>query len=369
MDSLALSAAANLADLEKSARGRLDQAYFDYYAGGANDEITLNENVTAWSRIRLRPRVLVDVSRLDRAVEILGRHFSAPVIIAPMAFQRLAHPDGELATARAAAAHGAGMILSTFSTSAISEVRAATDSPLWFQLYVYKDREVTRALVERATLDGCEALVFTVDAPLIGRRERDVRNKLQLPRDLRVVNAASLSEGRAVPGMTDSVLAHHITEMIDPALTWRDIEWIRSITRLPVIVKGIQRADDAARAALAGVDGVVISNHGGRQLDTARATALIVREVADAVAGRMVVLVDGGIRRGTDIIKAIALGADAVLIGRPILWGLVSGGEDGVDRVLELIRNELELAMALCGCTSIASIKRDLVEEAGCQPC
>jgi 4-hydroxymandelate oxidase len=346
-------AAVNLNELEIAAREALDPTFYDYYAAGANDEITLAENIQAFRRMRLCPRVLVDVTIRDMRTVVLGQTLSHPMLVAPMAFQRLAHADGELATARAASALGYGMILSTFSTSTISDVRAATSQSLWFQLYVYKDRGATRSVVERAEAEGCEALVFTVDAPLIGRRERDVRNKLHLPEGLRVANAPTLSQRRANEALSDSELAHYITTMIDPALQWRDIEWLRSITSLPIVVKGIQRGDDAARAVAMGVDGMVVSNHGGRQLDTARASIDILPEVADAVAGRADILVDGGIRRGTDVVKAVALGANAVLLGRPILWGLAIAGEAGVRRALELMRDEFDLAMALCGCPDI----------------
>jgi 4-hydroxymandelate oxidase len=356
-----LAPSVNLVDLEAAARDRIEIAYFDYFAAGANDEITLAENATAYQRIRLAPRVLVDVSRRDLSTTILGRRHSLPILIAPMAFQKLAHADGELATARAASSLDFGMVLSTFSTTAIPDVRAATKAPLWFQLYVYKDREVTRELVERAQDAGCEALVFTVDAPVIGRRERDVRNRLHIPEGLRVANALSTANRAAAAHLSDSGLAQYIMQMIDPALQWRDIEWLRSMTKLPIVVKGIQRADDAARAAEMGVSAMVVSNHGGRQLDTARATIDVLPEVAEAVDGRAEILIDGGVRRGTDVVKALALGARAVLLGRPVIWGLGLGGERGVRRVLELLRDELDLAMALCGCPDTGAVTRDLI--------
>ena len=351
----------NLFELENAAKTRIDQQYFDYFAAGANDEITLAENTLDWQRIRLKPRVLVDVARRDLSTTVLGKKLDVPVLIAPMAFQRLAHGDGELATARAASSRKFGMILSTFSTSAIADVRASTSAPLWFQLYVYKDRGATVALVERARADGCEALVLTVDAPVIGRRERDVRNRLQIPTDLRVVNAMSGARQLSGDELSDSALAHYVMQQIDPALSWRDIEWLRSISPLPIVVKGIQRGDDGVRAARSGAAAVVVSNHGGRQLDTARSTIATLAEVVEQVNGTAEVLIDGGIRRGTDIVKALAMGARAVLIGRPIVWGLALGGEEGVASVLDMIRNELDMAMALSGCPDVQSITPDLI--------
>jgi 4-hydroxymandelate oxidase len=307
----------------------------------------------------------VDVAVRDLSTTILGRKMAVPILIAPMAFQRLAHADGELATARAASSRGFGMILSTFSTSTIAEVRASTGGPLWFQLYVYRDRGATKSLVERAESEGCEALVFTVDAPVIGRRERDVRNRLQIPDGLRVANALATAARLPSEAVADSGLAHFVMQQIDPALQWRDIEWLRALTRLPIVVKGIQRGDDGARAAKMGVDAIVVSNHGARQLDTARSTISALPEVVDAVGGAVPIFVDGGVRRGTDIVKALAMGASAVLLGRPVLWGLALGGEEGVSRVLDLIRNELDMAMALCGCRDTASITADLIVNDG----
>jgi 4-hydroxymandelate oxidase len=337
----------------------MDRSYFDYFGSGANDEITLKANVADYQRIRLAPRVLVDVSARDPRTSVLGQELAIPLLIAPMAFQKLAHQDGEVATARAAAAAGVGMVLSTFTTSTLSDVRRATSGPLWFQLYMYKDREQTKVLVQLAENEGYSALVLTVDAPVIGRRERDIRSGVRLPDHVNAVNA--LSDASRDGGGTGSGLADFVTQQIDDALQWSDIDWLRSITRLPIVVKGIQRGDDAARAAEIGVNAMVVSNHGARQLDPARSTITTLPEVADAVDGRSEILIDGGVRRGTDIIKAIAWGASAVLLGRPVLWGLATGGEEGVAEVLNLIRNEFDTALALCGCTDVASITPDLV--------
>ena len=350
----------NLWELEAAARERFPDGTFDYYAGGANDEITLRENVRAYDRIAIRYRVLVGVEARDTTTTILGVRHRSPILIAPMAFQRLAHPDGELATARGAAAAGVGMVLSSFTTTPVEEVRSATAGPLWFQLYVFRERDVTRALVQRAEAAGCEAIVLTADTPLIGRRERDVRNRYALPPEL-VISHGLANVERAEAGPADAPLHAYLARSLDPTLSWTDIDWLRSVTRLPILVKGIVRGDDARRAVEHGAAGVIVSNHGGRQLDTAPATITVLREVVDAVEGRADVLIDGGIRRGTAILKALALGARAVLVGRPILWGLALEGERGVQEVLEMLAAELDLAMALAGTPTIADITADLV--------
>jgi 4-hydroxymandelate oxidase len=335
---------------------------YDYYASGAEDERTLADNVAAWQRLRLRPRCLVDVSTRDLSTTVLGRPVSMPVLIAPTAFQRLAHPDGELATARAAAAEGTVMGLSTLSTSTLEEVAAANGGGArWFQLYVYKDRGITRALVERAEGAGYEALALTVDAPLFGRRLRDMRNGFALPAGLTAANLVPGGMGEVRRVDDDSGLATYIATMLDQSITWRDVAWLRSITRLPVIVKGVARGDDAAQAMAHGAAGIIVSNHGGRQLDTAIATADALPEIVDAVGDRGEVYVDGGVRRGTDVLKALALGARAALVGRPVLWGLAVDGEAGVRKALGMLRAELDLAMALCGCPTVGAITRDLV--------
>jgi 4-hydroxymandelate oxidase len=350
----------NLAEIEAAARERLTPLAYEYYVGGANDEVTVRENRLAFERLALRYRVLVDVSRRTTRTAVLGREIDFPVLVAPTAFQRLACDDGEIAMARAAAAAGTIMVLSTASTCTIEDV-AAVSGHKWFQLYVYNDRGLTRALVERAEAAGMVAIVLTVDAPILGRRERDLRNRFHLPDGVRLANVPSSGSVPVPTGHGESGLANHFASGIDPALTWRDVEWLRSITRLPVVIKGIVRGDDAARAVDHGAAGVIVSNHGGRQLDTAVATVRALPEVAEAVAGRAEVLLDGGVRRGTDVIKAIALGARAVLVGRPVVWGLAASGESGALRVLELLRAEVDLAMALCGCPSVADISRDLV--------
>jgi 4-hydroxymandelate oxidase len=354
----------NVFELEAIARERLSRDAYDYYAGAAMDEVTLRENRAAYDRIPLHYRVLVDVSRRDLATTVLGQAVAMPILLAPTAFHRLATEEGERATARAAGAAGTVMILSTLSTTPVEEVVAAASGPVWFQLYVYKNRKATEGLVRRAEAAGCRALVLTVDAPLLGRRERDVRNRFRLPPGLGVANM--LSEGYAeVPEVpADSGLAAYVASLLDPALSWKDVAWLQSITRLPVLVKGIVRPDDAVRAAEAGAAGIVVSNHGGRQLDTSPATIDVLPDVVDALAARghrIEVLMDGGIRRGTDVLKALAFGARAVLVGRPILWGLAAEGEAGATHVLRLLRDELDLAMALAGAPTVADVTRDLV--------
>ena len=350
----------NLAEIEAAAKERLTSLAYEYYVGGANDEVTVRENRSAFERLALRYHVLVDVRQRSTKTTVLGAPVDFPVLVAPTAFQRLACDDGEIATARAAKAAGTVMILSTASTCAIEDV-GAVGGRQWFQLYVYSDRGLTKALIERAEACGMGAVVLTVDAPVLGRRERDLRNRFHLPDGVRLANVPSSGSVPMPTGHGESGLASHFASGIDAGLTWRDVEWLRSITPLPVLIKGIVRGDDAAKAVEHGASGIIVSNHGGRQLDTAIASVRALPEVVDSVAGRADVLLDGGIRRGTDVIKALALGARAVLIGRPVVWGLASAGEAGARRVLDLLRAEVDLAMALCGCPTIGDISRDLV--------
>ena len=354
----------NLEEFEPAAAARLPQMVFDYFAGGAGDEGTLRASRSAWNDVALRYRVLRNVSQRSLATTVLGEALAFPLLVAPMAFQRMAHPDGELATVRAAHDVGAGMILSTFATASIEEVRSASSGPLWFQLYIFRDRDLSRALVERAARAGCSALVLTVDSPLLGRRERDLRNGFHVPENMPVPNLSgdprlTLAGGGGIAGA--SALARFVDEFEDASISWQDLAWLRSITDLPILVKGIVRGDDARLALEHGAAGVIVSNHGGRQLDGAIPTARALPEVADAMAGAGTLLVDGGIRRGTDVIKALALGAQAVLVGRPVLWGLALGGVAGARRVLELLRDECSLALALAGCRTPQEVTRDFV--------
>ncbi len=352
----------NLNELEGLAKKKLSQMAYDYYSSGAMDEITLFENIACYQRLRLLPRMLVDVSNRDMATEVLGTKMSIPVMVSPTAFHGLAHPDAETATAKAAGKAGVCMVQSTLSNCSIEEVAAAATGPLWFQLYVYKDRGITKNLLSRAKEAGFKAVVVTVDSPRLGRRERDERNNFTLPDTLSLKNLAALKLDK-FPNDKGSGLRAYIASLYDPALTWYDFEWIVSESPLPVLVKGVLRADDALKAIRHGANGIVVSNHGGRQLDTAVSAIEALPAIVEAVADEVPVLIDGGIRRGTDIMKAIALGAKAVGIGRPVLWGLALNGADGVEMVLNMIRAELDLAMTLAGCSDIASITRDLVQK------
>ena len=355
----------NVLEYEELARARLSQGAFDFIAGGAEDEVTLRANRAAFQRLQLLPRVLVDVSHVDMSTEVLGRRIEFPVMLAPVALQRLAHPDGEPAAARAAAAAGTVMVLSTMSSYTLEEVAQAAEGPRWFQLYCFRDREATKRLVLRAAAAGYEALCLTVDLGRLGRRERDLRNALVFPPDVLPMNLATDAEltGGQLPSTVYAAGLMNPSPAweIDPALTWADIDWLRSLTSMPVLLKGILRADDAGIAADHGVAGIVVSNHGGRQLDGAPAAIDVLPEIVEAVGDRCEVLMDGGVRRGSDIVKALALGAKAVLIGRPYVWGLAARGERGVAHVLELLRAELEVAMALTGVTSVSQISRSLV--------
>jgi 4-hydroxymandelate oxidase len=343
-------------DVERAARRVLARATYDYFRSGADAERTLRANVRAWRRCRLWPRVLVDVAAVDASVELYGTRLAFPVVVAPMAYQKLAHPDGELGMARAAAAAGTIVTVATLATTRLEEVAAATPAAKWFQLYAHRDRGVTRALVERAAAAGYRAIVLTVDAPVLGRRLADVRNGFALPAGLAMEN---LRGGATGDGET---LMQHFLVRHDASLTWRDLEWLRALAPLPLLVKGVMRGDDAVRAVDAGAAGVIVSNHGGRQLDGAPASLDALPGVVDAVAGRVPVLVDGGLRWGSDVLAALALGARAVLVGRPALWGLAVGGEAGAARVLAILRAELELAMQLAGAPDLAAATRDLVE-------
>ena len=352
----------NLLELEELASAKLSKMAFDYYASGAHDEVTLRENVAAYSRIALHYRVLVDVAKRDASTTVLGQRVSMPVLVAPTAFHKMAHPDGELATARAAGAQGTVMILSSLSNTAVEDVVRAATGPVWFQLYVYKDRKATEAVIARAEAAGCKALVLTVDAPLLGMRERDVKNRFSLPTGLSVENMVPNGYGGLAKPAADSGLATYVADLLDPSMSWKELAWLRSVTKLPLLVKGVVRADDARRAVEHGAAGIVVSNHGGRQLDTSPATIDVLARIADAVAGRGEIFVDGGVRRGTDVLKALALGARAVLVGRPVLWGLALDGQRGVELVLATLKKEIDLAMALSGCASVADVTRDLVE-------
>jgi 4-hydroxymandelate oxidase len=352
-------AAVCLADFEALARERTAHMAWEYISGGAGDETTLRWNREAWNGIRLEPRVLVDVSRLDTRVTLFGQEMAAPILLAPTAYHRLVHPDGELATVRGAGAAGAAMVVSTLATVAVEEIVRAAAGPVWFQLYVQPDRTFTRDLVQRAEDAGCAALCVTVDTPVGGARNREARVRFALPAEIGLPNLRGLESVAQdhVPGRPESVYS----ALFDATLSWRDVEWLCSLTRLPVLLKGILSAADAALAIDSGAAGIIVSNHGARNLDTVPATADALPRVADRIAGRLPVLVDGGIRRGTDVLKALALGAASVLIGRPVLHALAFAGAEGVAAAVSILRRELEMAMALTGRTSLAAIDRSVL--------
>jgi len=343
----------NLQDFERVAKLVMPPMAWEYVSGGAADEITLRWNHEAYEHIRLRPRALVDVSHLDTRVRLPGRELPFPILLAPTAYQKISHPQGELATVKGAGEADATMVVSTMSNVTLEEIAAAATRPLWFQLYVQPDRELTKHLVRRAESAGYEALVVTVDAPVLGARYRELRANFALPAGLERANL----RGYAVANSSYHPSEQSIfSATLDPSLTWKDIDWFRSITKLPILLKGIQNPADAERAVSAGVAGIIVSNHGARDLDTAPATIDVLPDVAAKVNGRIPMLVDGGIRRGTDVFKAIASGATAVLIGRPYVFGLAVDGAGGVSRVVNILRRELEITMALCGRPSIADI-------------
>ncbi len=349
----------NVADFERAAAEKLDAGVLGYFAGGAGDEVTLRENVGAWRRWRLRPRMLAGVSDVHTDAEVLGAAASMPILIAPVAYQRLVDEEGEVAMARAAAAAGAVMCLSTLATARPGEVAAAAPGGRrWFQLYCFRDEGVTRALMDEAVESGFEAIVVTVDAPRGGNRERDLRTGFKIPAGLGVPSV------QAALGSERAVTIEETFNLMDPAMDWSTLEELAAECSLPVLVKGVLTAEDATLAVEHGAAGVVVSNHGGRQLDCTLASADALPEVVDAVDGRASVLVDGGVRRGADVAIALALGADAVLVGRPALWGLAVGGEEGALRVLALLREELELTLALCGCAEPAALTRAHLQRA-----
>jgi 4-hydroxymandelate oxidase len=329
----------NVWDYERLAEKKLDAHAHAYFAGGAGDEVTLRENLAAFERRKLRPRVLVDVSSVSTATTVLGTQIALPILIAPLALQRLAHPDGELATARAAAAAGTIMCLSTAATARPAEVAAAAPgAPRWFQVYVFAERSLTEELIAEAVESGFSALALTADTPYLGRRERDLRVDFSIPEQL-------------------TVAGDIFAQGFHAGLSWRDLEWLAGYG-LPLVVKGILTSEDAHLACEHGAAAIVVSNHGGRQLDGVPASLDALEEVVAAVDGRAEVLLDGGVRRGTDVLKALALGARAVLIGRAMVWGLTVAGEEGVADVLRLLRDEVELGLALLGCASPAGVGR-----------
>ena len=351
----------SLGDYEQLARTRLSPTAEAYLATGVGDERTVRANGDAFAQIRLRPRVLRDVSTIDTRLTLLGREHAFPIILAPTAYNRLFHPDGELAVARGAKAAAVTYTVSSFSTTTIEDIRAETNGALWFQLYVLRDRGLTREIVQRAEHAGCEALCLTVDHPVAGARNRERRSGFELPDGMRRVHLDKLGStagqlGRASPGARDIY-----SPLFDPTLTWNGVEQLIRSTRLPVFLKGILDSEDAARGIDAGAAGLMVSNHGGRTVDGVPATLEALPDVVERVAGRVPVLVDGGVRRGTDIVVALAIGAVAVQIGRPYVHGLAVAGASGVSQIVNILRQEFEIAMALLGRTSLSQLDRSVL--------
>jgi 4-hydroxymandelate oxidase len=345
----------SLAELQELAEGCMSRMAMAYVSGGAADELTLRANCEDWKRIRLKPRVLVDVSQVDLKTQVLGQQFDLPILLAPAAFHRLCHREAELATVAGANQAGTGMVLSSFATEAVETITAAAKHSVWFQLYMQPDKGLTREMVQRAESAGCRALCVTVDTPVLGARHRESRSHFQLPKDFKLPNL------KLGPVSHRPLRGSIYSELLNPGLTWKDIEWLRSIATVPVLLKGVLNPEDALCAVDAGADGLIVSNHGARNLDTLPSTAEALPRVAEKIQGRLPLLVDGGIRRGTDVLKALAMGAKGVLIGRPYLYGLAIAGAAGVARVIEILRTELTMAMALTGRTSIAEIDRSVL--------
>jgi 4-hydroxymandelate oxidase len=347
-----------VSDFEALARQRIPRMAYEYISGGAADEITLRWNRESFDRIRLRPKILVDVSNLDTRVNLFGQELPFPILLAPTAYHRLVHPEGEIATVKGAALAGATLIASMLATTTIEEMAKASTRPLWFQTYILKDRSFTRDLTQRAEAAGCKAICVTVDSPVVGVRNRDQRANFALPPEMERANLKGLMRpgGNLRPQEGDIY-----TPILDASMTWKEIDWLRSFARVPVLLKGVLNPDDAEQAVKAGVSGIIVSNHGARNLDTVPPTIDILPEVTARVAGRIPVLMDSGVRRGTDVLKALALGATAVLIGRPYLYGLGVAGPEGVRRVVNILQTEFRIAMALAGRPSLLSIDRSVL--------
>ena len=385
-----LASAASVADLRRLAKRRLPAGVFDYIDGGAEDELALRRNVEGYSEIRFNPRILRDVSKIETGTMLLGRSIALPLVLAPTGFTRIANPEGELAVARAAARAGIPYSLSTMGTRSIEEVAAVSDGAKWFQVYTWRDRGLVRALLERASAADFEAIVLTVDTAVLGRRERDVRRGYTLPpkvglgtlidglfhpawtvdflRNDPISFASVASDNPAADGSSAVTLSEYINSQFDPALSWAEIDWLRSVWDGPIVVKGVQTVADAELAVEHGVDAIALSNHGGRQLDGAPSIIELVEPVAQAVGGRIEIIADGGVRRGSDIVKAVALGANAVMAGRAYLYALGAAGEAGVDHVLRFLAEGMERTMALSGCQQVSDITRELVSPPGQPP-
>jgi 4-hydroxymandelate oxidase len=357
---------ADVTQFEPLARRRLSKMAYDYVRSGGADEISMRENRAGFGRLQLEPSVLVDVSRIDTRVNLFGGEFESPILLAPVAYHRLYNAEGEIGTARGASAAGAGFVISTFTTTSIDEIARNTQQPIWFQLYVQRDRAFTKDMVQRAVASGCKAVCLTVDTPVLGNRYGQL--SFGLPEGMECVHLRGLSlktpAAAQVSHSHKTQRASIYDTLFDPSFNWNDLEWLRSVAGVPVILKGVLSAEDGRLAVSCGADGVIVSNHGGRNLDTVPATIDALPRVVDAVAGRIPVMLDSGIRRGTDVLMALALGAKAVFIGRPYIYGLALGGAKGVERVISILRDELERAMALTGRRSIAEIDASVLRRA-----
>ncbi|KAK4439054.1 (S)-2-hydroxy-acid oxidase GLO1 [Sesamum alatum] len=350
----------NVSEYEAIGREKLPKMVYDYFASGAEDQWTLAENRHAFSRILFRPRILIDVSKIDMTTNVLGFKISMPIMIAPTAMQKLAHRDGEYATARAASAAGTIMTLSSMSTSSVEEIASTGPGIRFFQLSVYKDRHVIERLVRRVERAGFKAIALTVDVQRLGRREADIKNRFTLPPHLKLKNFEGLDLGK-MDKVDGSGLASYVGGQSDRTLSWKDLKWLQSITSLPILLKGVLTAEDTRIAIQNGANGIIVSNHGARQLDYVPATIMVLEEVVKAAQGRVPVFLDGGVRHGTDVFKALALGASGIFIGRPVVFSLAAEGEAGVKKVLQMLRDEFELTMALNGCRSLSEITRNHV--------
>ncbi|NUR58816.1 MAG: alpha-hydroxy-acid oxidizing protein [Catenulispora sp.] len=356
------AAVLRVSDYRDFAAERLPKPVWDFVDGGSGDERTLHGNTAAFDRYKLRPRILTDVEKVDTRITLFGTPLDTPIGLAPIAYHRLLHPDGEVATARGAGRAGALLVVGIFASRTLEDVAAVASGPLWLQLYWLRQRAVLEQLVERAEAAGYEAFVVTLDAKQIGQRLRDMRNEFSLPEGMAAVNVDPAEMAQAHQATAgDSAIAAHAESSFDRALTWADLAWLRARTSKPILVKGVLTAEDARLAVEHGVDGIVVSNHGGRQLDNAMASIDALEEAVQAVGGTIPVLVDGGFRRGTDVFTALALGATAVLLGRPFLWGLAVDGADGVGSVLTMATAELKHTMTLMGTPNLAAIERTAV--------
>src|SRR5579859_4011141 len=352
---------ADVTQFEPLARRRLSQMAYDYVRSGGGDEISMRENRVAFERLQLEPSVLVDVSQIDTRVNLFGSELESPILLAPVAYHRLYHAEGEVGTARGANAAGAALVISTFTTTAIDEIARNTQQPIWFQLYVQRDRAFTKDMVQRAVASGCKAVCVTVDTPVLGNRYGQL--SFGLPKGMECVHLRGLGKVAATPEFKLEK-GRIFDPLFDPSFNWNDLEWLRSVAGVPVLLKGVLSAEDGRLAVSCGADGVIVSNHGGRNLDTVPATIDALPRVVEAVAGRIPVMLDSGIRRGTDVLMALALGAKAVFIGRPYVYGLAVGGAKGVERVISILRDELERSMALTGRRSIAEIDATVLRRA-----